>query len=155
MRRYCTCVYELAERVLRWRSEGRPVVLLRAAALWGASTRWSGQAMAVTVGQPPVGTFLAGSLDRELTALAQAFLEYGGSGQIVDLPVDSTQAMAAGLTCAGSLRALLHPASDLPSEAWAVLAAREPICLVTDLSGHNVWRTTWFTLETLVSTDQM
>jgi hypothetical protein len=85
-------VYEVAEQVLRWRSEGRRVVLLRAATMWGASTRWPAQALAVTPGEPPVGSFLAGVLDRQLTALALDFLQVGGSGQIVDVPVDGAHA---------------------------------------------------------------
>jgi xanthine dehydrogenase accessory factor len=59
--------------------------------------------------------------------------------------------MAAGLICAGNLQVLIHPAGDLSPQAWALLAVREPICLVTDLSGHNVGRTTWCTLETLIT----
>jgi hypothetical protein len=85
-------VYEVAEPVLRWRSEGRSVVLLRAATMWGASTKWPAQGADVHPRESPVGSFLAGVLNDHLTALALDLLEFGGSGQVADVPVDGGQA---------------------------------------------------------------
>jgi xanthine dehydrogenase accessory factor len=36
--------------------------------------------------------------------------------------------------------------ADLAASAWQALADREPVCLVSDLDGPHIGRTTWFTL---------
>jgi xanthine/CO dehydrogenase XdhC/CoxF family maturation factor len=113
-------------------------VLARAVEITGASARWPNQVLAISTDGPPAGSFLRGAMDRELEALAREFLTPGRSGEVVDLRLDGDRALAAGLSTSGYVRVLLHPASDLTTESRHLLAAREPICLVTDITRFNV-----------------
>jgi hypothetical protein len=45
----------------------------------------------------------------------------------------------------------VQPTTDLSEPVWRALAAREAICLVTDLDGPQKGRTTWFTIESLAT----
>jgi xanthine dehydrogenase accessory factor len=56
-----------------------------------------------------------------------------GAARQVELVVGDAEAIAAGLACGGRARVLLQPTTDVPDEGWRSLAAREPVCLVTDL----------------------
>jgi xanthine dehydrogenase accessory factor len=54
------------------------------------------------------------------------------------------------LSCSGTARCLLIPASDLPAELWQRLREREPLCLVTRLDGDRVLETAMYGPDTIV-----
>jgi xanthine dehydrogenase accessory factor len=68
------------------------------------------------------------------------------SGVVIHVLVSDEEAKSAGLECGGTARILVQDTADLVAPAWQFLADREPICLVSDLDGPYVGRTTWFTL---------
>jgi xanthine dehydrogenase accessory factor len=68
-----------------------------------------------------------------------------GTGRLVDLVVDDFEASATGLSCGGTARCLVVPATELPTELWSHLLGREPVCLVSRLDGERVTGTELFT----------
>jgi xanthine dehydrogenase accessory factor len=138
-------VFDLAPQVLRWQREQRPAWLARVVLVTGMGSSDPAEAVAFTAGQPPAGAVLSGAAGSALgDAVAQAGAD-GGGPRLLDLHVEDAEAVAVGLTCGGQASVLLQPAADLPETVWLLLAARTPICLVTDLDGPHVGRTTWLT----------
>jgi xanthine dehydrogenase accessory factor len=138
-------VFDLAHQVLRWRSDQRPVWLVRVVSVTGMGSSEPAEAVAVTAGEPPAGTVLSGAADARLLDKLAAAGADGGGARLVDLRIDDTEAVAVGLTCGGQASVLLQPADDLPETAWQLLASRTPVCLVTDVEGPHTGRTTWLT----------
>jgi xanthine dehydrogenase accessory factor len=107
----------------------------------GFSSRERAEALAITPGGGRVGVLMGGSLDDQVTELVGS----GISRRVVDLDVGEADALAAGLSCGGSARCLIMPATDLPSELWQRLSDRQPVCLVTRLDGDEALATAMFT----------
>ena len=105
-------------------------------------------ALALTPGGGRVGSLLSGALDDQLSDQAA---RGAGRGRLLDLEVSEVDALVAGLPSGGRARCLLVPAADLPAELWALLAARQPVALVTELDGDEVAGTTVATAETVDS----
>ncbi len=104
------------------------------------------EALAITPGGGRVGSLLSGALDDQL---ADRATQSGPHGRLVSLTVSEVDALVAGLPSGGVARCLVVPASDLPEDLWDLLLARQPVCLVTRLSGDDVVGTE------LVSADEL
>ena len=139
-------VYEVVERVTQWRSQGRDVLLARVVSMVGLSSRTPGEVAAFTPGEPIAGRILSGSADRPLAELATETAA-GGFTRLAELEVGDQAAAAAGLSCGGRARVLFQRADDIPAAAWAMFVAREPVCLVTDIAGDQLGRTSWVGLN--------
>jgi xanthine dehydrogenase accessory factor len=138
-------LFELADQVLAWQHEQRPVWLARVVSVTGMGSNDRGEATALTDGLPAVGQILSGAADGALAdALAKASVD--GAAQMLDLRIGDTDAVAVGLTCGGQATVLLQPATALAETGWHLLASRTPVCLVTDLSDADLGRTTWLTV---------
>ena len=148
-------MYDCAEHVLALHAAGLRAALIRAVTTVGTSAKWPGQVLAVTSDGGVHGSFLNGATDGTLVALGRSLLDEGRSGALVDVALDEAAAARAGLVCAGAVTVLVHPSTDVPDEAWQRLAVGEPVCLVTDVSRHNVGRTSWFTLDSLALATQL
>ena len=83
---------------------------------------------AFTPGEPIAGRFLSGSADGQFAELATEAAG-GGVTRLAEIEVGDRDAVAAGLSCGGRARVLLQRADDVPAVAWAMLVAREPVCL--------------------------
>ncbi|MGN6608658.1 MAG: XdhC family protein [Jatrophihabitans sp.] len=131
-------MYEIAEQVQRWSSEGRAVHVAQVVAVSGFGSSEPGAALAWTDGATPAGALPAGvTPDR---------LDRSGLGTVA---IGADEAAAVGLACAGSVTVLVQPASALPDEAWTRLAAREPLCLVTTIDPSGTTATRVFTPATI------
>jgi xanthine dehydrogenase accessory factor len=104
------------------------------------------EALAITPGGGRVGSLLSGALDDQLSDQAA---RGGGRGRLLDLEISDVDALVAGLPSGGRARCLLIPATDLPTDLWELLAARQPVALVSELDGDQVVRTTLATTETI------
>lgn len=156
-------MFEIAPEVLRWHGDNEAGVVARVVSVNGLSTRWADQAIAATERHGTVGTILGSVADPQLlpviaNALSRGRARGGGDGrpwgapaQVVEVVVPDHQAEAAGLACGGSARVLVQPTTEVPDVAWQALADREPVCLVTDLSGPDLGHTSWFTLDSVTS----
>jgi xanthine dehydrogenase accessory factor len=111
----------------------------------GFSSQERGEVLAITPGGGRVGSVLSGTLDDQLADAVSR----RGDARLVDLSVGDLDALAAGLSCGGDARCLVMPATELPGELWASLRNREPVCLVTHLSGDAVTGTSMFTRDTI------
>lgn len=139
-------MFDLADQVLAWQHEDRPVWMARVVSLTGMGSNDPAEAFAVSAGRPAAGSLLSGAADAALAeAVAQAAT--GGTARLLDLRIGDDQAVAVGLTCGGQASVILQPATDLPASVWQLLAARTPVCLVTDLEEPHLGRTTWLTVE--------
>jgi xanthine dehydrogenase accessory factor len=89
------------------------------------------------------------SVHRGVYQLSDVATRLPTGGRLVDLSVSDIEALASGLSCGGSARCLMVPASELPAGLWPMLLERDPICLVTDLDGDQVQDTELFTTESI------
>jgi xanthine dehydrogenase accessory factor len=138
-----TKVFDLAHQVGRWHRDQRPVWLARVVSVTGMGSSDPAEAVALTAGLPPAGTVLSGAADTRLSDTVTSAAVDGGGARMIDVRIDDAEAVAVGLTCGGQASVLLQPATDLPETVWRLLASRTPVCLVTDLDGPHVGRTTW------------
>jgi xanthine dehydrogenase accessory factor len=138
-------VYDVVDQVTQWRSQGRDVLLARVVSMMGLSSRTPGEVAAFTPGEPIAGRILSGSADGQFAELATEAA--GGVTRLAEIEVGDRDAAAAGLSCGGRARVLLQRAEDIPAAAWAMLATREPVCLVTDITGDQLGRTSWVGLR--------
>jgi xanthine dehydrogenase accessory factor len=135
-------LFDLADQVVSWSADQRSVWLARVVTASGMGSGTPADAAAYVDGGPSAGSLLSGAVEAQLgAALVPAIAE--GRAVVVDLVVGDADAHAAGLTCGGTARVLLQPASDVPAEVWQRLASRDPVCLVTELTGVHPGRTTW------------
>lgn len=144
-------MYEYAAEVLGWVAAGQSVGVARVVAVRGFSGVGLGDIAVAGPTGARLGGVLGGAADGEVRALLAQSRERPEATWVAEVAVSDGQARSAGLLCGGSATILVQPAVQIPRTAWAVLAEREPICLVTDLSGPEVGRTTWFTLESLAT----
>lgn len=123
---------ELLDQVIRWRAAGRPVTLARVVEVRGMSSADPQPFAAFTPGEPLAGSVLSGAADAPLLRLLQA---PPAAAQLVEIVVEDAEAERSGLSCGGVAQVVLQPVEDVPAGAWQLMADREPICLITDLTG--------------------
>ena len=160
-------MFDIAEAVITWHSDGPEAVMARVVSVTGLSSSWPGQALALVSGHQLAGALLESVavpqllqvLTTALTALESARRlaahpageplppSQPPSGVVIDVLISDEQAKTAGLACGGTARFLVQDTADLAAPAWQALADREPVCLVSDLDGQHVGLTTWFTLN--------
>lgn len=121
-------MYEIAAQIGSWLEDGRDVTVAQVVATRGFSSRKPAAAAAWTAGVPAVGSLVEG-VPPERVADA-------GVG-LTDVTVSEDDAVAAGLACGGVASVLVQPAAAYPSDLWARLAGREPLCLVTQLDADG------------------
>ncbi len=123
-------MYDIAEQVQGWLAAGDDPCVAQVVATRGFSSRDQAAVLAWTSDQR------IGSLGVPVEVAAEPGLH--------ELTVPDADAATAGLSCGGAATVLVQRAADLPAELWPLLAAREPVCLVT--AGG---RTELFTAETI------
>ena len=92
------------------------------------------EAVALTPGGGRVGSLLAGALDAQLVELVAA----GVRRRLVDLVVSPVDALVAGIPADTRVRCLVVPADEMPADLWDRLRRREPVTIVTRVSGADV-----------------
>jgi xanthine dehydrogenase accessory factor len=97
-------------------------------------------AVAITPGGGRVGSLLSGALDGQLADLPR--------NRLVDVHVTDVDAIVAGFAGGGVVRCLVVLATDLPSELWDLLIARQPVALATHLDAAAVTRTELVAVDT-------
>ena len=142
-------MYDIAADVHRWHTDATEVALARVVSVSGLGSSSSTQAVALSATGEVAGQVLDAAADVQLLPLMRQALH--GPALVVDLVVTDEQAVDAGLVCGGRARVLVQPARDVPEPAWEALRQREPICLVSDVSGETIGLTTWFTQPSLAS----
>lgn len=138
-------MFDLVGQVRTWQSEQRRVWLARVVTVTGMGSSEPADAAALAAGMPTAGTILSGAADPRLRDAAAAADANGLGARLVELRIGDGEAVAAGLTCGGQASVLLQPAGEIPEPVWRLLASRTPVCLVTDLDGPDLGRTTWLT----------
>ena len=127
-------MFEIAGQVVGWLGEGRQVGTARILDTAGFSSWDAAAAIAATDGQPSVGALFGGSADAEVLAmLADPARWDRQSAAVVTVTVTPAQAADAGLSCGGTARLVLQPATDLAPADWQALADRRARCLLTGL----------------------
>jgi xanthine dehydrogenase accessory factor len=144
-------VFEISRPVLAWLRADERTVLVRTVDVQGFSSRWPQDALAATAGET-VGEVLAGAARSAFEPLLADALARDLPAALHTITISDDAAAAAGLSCGGRARVLLHPAGDIPLEAWDALTSRESVCLVTELAGD--YPTTWFSRPSLAATDE-
>ena len=145
-------MFDIAERVLAWLRAHERTVLVRTIEVEGFSSRWPQDALAVAA-RGTVGEVLGGAAGPALAPLLADALTRDLPAAVHLLTISDQDAASAGLSCGGRARVLLQPASDIPLPAWEALAAREAVCVVTELAGD--YPTTWFSRRSLAAADEL
>jgi xanthine dehydrogenase accessory factor len=138
-------VFDLANQVLAWQHDQRAVWLARVVSVTGMGSSEPADAAVVVAGQPLVGSLLSGAADEALAAAVNQATD-DGAATVIELTIGDTEAVKAGLTCGGQATVLVQPATDLPHSLWELLSTRTPVCLVSDIEGPHVGRTSWLTV---------
>lgn len=133
-------MYEIAEQVKSWLDDGRDVTVAQVVSTRGFSSREPGAAAAWASGERPVGSVLA--------ALDAGRLS-GRSPGLAEIAISDDDAVAAGLACGGAASVLVQSAAAYPAEVWTQLAARAPVCLVTQVNDGRAGRTRLFTPQSI------
>ncbi len=102
-------------------------------------------AVVFTPGGGRIGDLAGGALDSKLADVAGRW----GTGRLVDVEVAEIDALIAGLPSVGSGRFMIVPADQFPGELWDVVARRDPVCIVCDVSGDEVTDITVYTEATV------
>jgi xanthine dehydrogenase accessory factor len=105
-------------------------------------------AVAITPGGGRLGALMAGALDGQLIELAGVG---GAHGRLHRLEIGPADAAVSGLEPTSDIACLLVPGTDLPGDLWDRLAAREPVCLVSELESDNVVATSLYTAESIAN----
>ncbi|GAA3387853.1 XdhC family protein [Cryptosporangium minutisporangium] len=121
---------EIGRTVTEWLDAGHRVAVARVVDVHGFGAVPVGEVLAVRDDGARVGELLHGVADPVISGAVPAALS--GEPSVVRAPVSESDAVAAGLACAGSARVLVHAAAE-PS-VWAALAAGTPVALVTSLT---------------------
>lgn len=119
-------MYEIAAQVAEWLAAGRQVCVATVVASRGFSSQLPAATAAWTDGAPPVGTLGEGITPADVA----------GDG-LVEVAISTDDAVRRGLACGGTASILVRAATELPSDTWDRLVAREPLCLVTTLPGGD------------------
>jgi xanthine dehydrogenase accessory factor len=130
---------ELAAQVRDWQRAARPVSIVRVVSTRGFSSRDRSAIAAFSAGQPTVGSVLSGAVDAKLLAQLNASPQLRA---VVDIGVSDDEAMGVGLSCGGSARVLVQPATDVDDSGWAEIATGAPACLITVLQAASAGETT-------------
>ena len=91
----------------------------------------TGRARRVHPGEAPAGSIFSGAMDERLQSAVDANRGCGPSSN----SLTDDEADQAGLSCGGSARLLVQPATDIDAAGWAALASGAPVCLITELDG--------------------
>jgi xanthine dehydrogenase accessory factor len=102
-------VREVLEDVVRWRRQGRRVVLARVVDVEGSGPRLPGAAMAVCDTGEVSGSVSGGCVEGAVVTEALVLLEGGGSGRLVSFGYSDDDALAVGLTCGGTVHLFVEP----------------------------------------------
>ncbi|GAB2486777.1 XdhC family protein [Jatrophihabitans fulvus] len=114
-------MYAIAEQVSAWLAAGRDVTVAQIVSTQGFSSRDHTAALARSDGD-------------EVGSLGLPVPVPGEPGRH-ELAVSDAAAATVGLSCGGRATVLVRPAREFPAQTWDLLAAREPVCLVSDLDG--------------------
>jgi xanthine dehydrogenase accessory factor len=92
------------------------------------------EAVVFTPGGGRVGSLLGGSLDAALADHAGR----GDHGRLITIEITDINAGVVGLRSSGSVKCLLAPATQLPTEVWDLAMRRMPIRVVAHIEGDQI-----------------
>jgi xanthine dehydrogenase accessory factor len=128
-------MYDITTQVQRWFADGRAVQVAQVVETKGFSSRDPGAALAWADGES------AGSL---VPVIDRQLIRTQDGGRLIEVAVSDEDAVAVGLSCGGRASVLVQPVSAYPAELWERLAAREPVCLVTEVRDGQPGQTAVF-----------
>ncbi len=114
-----------------------------------AVSDWS-DAVMFTPGGGRVATLAGGVFDAQLADLAGRW----DNGRLVDVELSDVDALIAGVDAGASARCLIVTAEGLPARVMDLAGARQPFCLVAQLSGDEVIGFELYTPDTLAGADE-
>jgi xanthine dehydrogenase accessory factor len=128
---------EVMAEIVKWQSEGRPVVLATVTDTWGSAPRRPGAKLAFTPAGQIAGSVSGGCVEAEVIAEGQEALE-SGAPRLLHFGVTDETAWSVGLACGGKLEVFVTPLSpDVLAATRRWLAAGEPGAVVTVIDGPD------------------
>jgi len=128
----------ILETALRWRREGRGVVLATVTETWGSAPRPAGSQVAISDKGEIVGSVSGGCVEGAVVAEAMESMQHGVAREL-EFGVEDENAFAVGLACGGTIRILVEPVGAvLPDEVLEQLvearADRRAVAYAVDFS---------------------
>lgn len=148
----------LATTALAWRAESRDALMVRPVGITELGPASRGELVLADQAGDRAGTLLRGAADPSVAELCQGFwAEAGGDDgddhrhRVLPLPVDTDDAVAAGLTCGGVVELLIQRLAEVPTALWDEVAADRTALLATGLDGPGAGRSLVLTPDGTVS----
>ncbi len=132
-------MYEIAADVVAWLDEARTVHVAQVVATEGFSSSDPGAALVWTDDGAQAGALLPG-MSELLTASGDRL-----DGHLAEVTVTDDEAVSMGLSCGGTATVFVQNAAAFPAQTWALLARREPMCLVSEITGSDPGTTSLYT----------
>ncbi len=129
---------EILDTVVRWKADGRRVVIGRVVELDGSGPRDPGAAMAVADDGEVAGSVSGGCVEGAVVEAALAVLAGSQPAGVVAFGYSDDDAFAVGLTCGGTIHLLLHEIEAVTPELVAALSEGRPVALATMTAGGSV-----------------
>jgi xanthine dehydrogenase accessory factor len=117
--------------VAEWQARGWTCAFARVREIRGVGSAAAGEVAAWNEAGDTEGKLLGGAVDELLQQAARRLLANPGSVEVLDLTIDDTGAVQAGLSCGGAATVVIQSAGPIPAPLWAALAERRPVALAT------------------------
>ncbi len=129
---------EVAEVVIREIGQGRQPVIGRVIGLKGFSTVPVDELVAIDASGRQHGNLLGRPGAERLVHEVAEMRKSPDSGlRVTTVDIHGPEVSELGLACGGRAEVLLQSTASIPSELWALLAARAPAALVTRIEGEG------------------
>ncbi|MCA1847206.1 MAG: XdhC family protein [Actinobacteria bacterium] len=125
---------DVGRAVAEWHAGGRTCAFARIREIRGVGSAAVGEVIAWNEAGDAVGELLGGAVDEPVEQAARRLLAAPDSVEVLDLTIDDTGAVQAGLSCGGGVTIVVQGAGLIPGDLWSALAERRPVVLATVVS---------------------
>lgn len=122
---------DVGRAVTEWLSAGSACGFARVGEIRGVGAATVGEVFAWNEAGHTEGGLLGGAIDGPVQAAARRLLAGPGSLEMLELTIDDSGAVQAGLSCGGSVTVIVQSAGRIPAPFWSALAERRPVALAT------------------------
>lgn len=122
---------DVGRAVTEWLSAGSACGFARVGEIRGVGSATVGEVFAWNEAGDTEGGLLGGAVNEPVQAAARRLLAGPDSVEVLELTIDDSGAVQAGLSCGGSVTVVVQSAGRIPGQFWTALAERRPVALAT------------------------
>ena len=124
-------MHVVAELAHVWNAQHRRATVVRVIDSAGLGPRHDHDMLFVAVDGTTAGSLLGGAATGHIVDRSWALLETPATSVVETVEIATHDAVAAGLTCGGSVNVLIQRLDSVPDALWTTLADRRPAALAT------------------------